>query len=137
MSRPGFSNPDTPCGDCICLYAECLIMAPLRAVFCFPLTCCAYGVRTHQEKREERGEKIKTKPGTVEDTPPAPEPPMVGDATMPSSQWPADWHHPQQNRTKQEVTKENTEPEEDKKTRDKVADGFVDGVDKLSKFPFN
>lgn len=111
-------------------------MGPIRAVLCFPFACCAYCVREHQDKREERGEKIKDNTKTVETTPPAPQPPMQGDATLPPSQWPDDWHHPQGNEPK-EKDEGNTELEGEKKTRDKIADGFVDGVDKLSKVPFN
>ncbi|KAK3326133.1 hypothetical protein B0H66DRAFT_530138 [Apodospora peruviana] len=92
MNKSPKSDSDDAKG-CFLMYFNCLVVAPLQAIFCLPFVCCA--------RRMERTEKNKIISGAyVPDPPPATKSETaagmpMGDASKPKDQWPADWHAPQ------------------------------------------
>ncbi|KAI0489806.1 hypothetical protein F4859DRAFT_167707 [Xylaria cf. heliscus] len=143
MATPNkFSNPDTPAGDCLWLYADCLIIKPLQAIFCLPCVCCARVHKNHDNQREmdgisqEKGNREKRgSDGTVEGQPSQqPDMAILPDASKPIDQWPAEWHSPRHGHSKEQVKKGVKSDDagvaeaggmRDKTVKDKLADGVL------------
>ncbi|TGJ80185.1 hypothetical protein E0Z10_g8586 [Xylaria hypoxylon] len=139
MSTPNkFSNPDVPACDCLRLYANCLIIGPLQAIFCLPCVCCARAHKDHEKQRQIDGisqtkghREREESQATVEDQPSQqPDMTMLLDASKPKDQWPAEWAHGHAKQESNGVKGDGTRAAEvegtgDRTVKDKLADGVL------------